>query len=139
MARGSEEQQQTPATLAVYLVLYTHEIQLQFVLVSCLAWLVLLVHNVRQLHDVTGLSLVKSGKLLSCAVPSPQQFDEVTARLLARSRHVLVDPSSISSLIISIRAQFSHRVRYLRLICSSGKLVRSFPRCHHARQETSTN
>ena len=27
-----------PATLAVYLVLYTHEIQLQFVLVSCLAW-----------------------------------------------------------------------------------------------------
>ena len=38
MARGLEEQQQTPATLAVYLVLYTHEIQLQFVLVSCLAW-----------------------------------------------------------------------------------------------------
>ena len=34
----ADRQQQTPATLAVYLVLYTHEIQLQFVLVSCLAW-----------------------------------------------------------------------------------------------------
>ena len=33
----ADRQQQTPATLAVYLVLYTHEIQLQFVLVSCLA------------------------------------------------------------------------------------------------------